>query len=179
MKFRNIVLCSMVLFISACASTNTSNSKNNIAQQSVKEIQQDITSKHPSSYIILAAKLLKEGKPDEAAKWYYVGQMRFRAYLMANPNIDPSGDPALYSSLKYVVGTPINEYAGQNPDHWVDLIEESIKWNSENPNGFTPKLSNKEIYAEVEASFIEFRDYVLNNKEKIRKQRAENGLKNS
>ncbi|WP_286266989.1 hypothetical protein [Thalassotalea atypica] len=179
MKIRNVVLISVSLLLSACASTSDSNSSNNVADESVETIKQGITDKHPISYITLASKLLNEGKLDEAAKWYYVGQMRFRAYLMANPNLEKSGDPALYGSLKYVVGTPINEYAGQNPDNWVKLIEESIKWHSDNPNGFTPKSTNKEIYKEVEANFFKFRDYVLENKEKIREQRAKNGLKNS
>lgn len=179
MKITDIFMLLVVIFLSACTSTKEPISNNDITDQTVDEIKQNITDKHPVSYIVLAAKLFNDGKSDDAVKWYYVGQMRFSAYLMANPNIEPSGDPALYSSLEYVVGTPINEYAGENPEHWVELIEESIKWNAENSNGFTPKSSNREIYAEVEANFIEFRNYVFNNKEKIRKQRAENGLKNN
>ncbi|WP_438467005.1 hypothetical protein [Marinomonas sp. PE14-40] len=174
MQIRNVILISMTLILSSCSSTTDSNSTNNIAEESVETIKQSITDKHPISYITLATKLLNEGKLDEAVKWYYVGQMRFRAYLMANPNLEKSGDPALYASLNYVIGTPINEYAGQNSDHWVKLIEESIKWHSDNPNGFTPKSTHEEIYKEIEGDFFKFRDYVLENKEEIREQRAKN-----
>tara|TARA_Y100000782_G_scaffold70365_1_gene76146 strand:+ start:526 stop:1065 length:540 start_codon:yes stop_codon:yes gene_type:complete len=176
---RNIILIGVAALLCACVPTSGSNLTSNAAEESAETIERNITNKHPVNYITLASKRLNEGKLDDAAKWYYVGQIRFRAYLMANPDLEKSGDPALYSSLKHVVGTPINEYAGQNPDHWVTLIDQSIKWHSDNPNGFTPKSIHEEIYREVEKSFIDFRDYVSQNKELIRKQRARNGLKNS
>lgn len=85
----------------------------------------------------------------------------------------------LYYALRYSLGTPINEYAGQNVDNWARLIEEAYKWHSDNRNGFNPKASHKQIYQEIETSMIELRDYVLENKEEIRNQRTENGLNNS
>ena len=178
MYIRNAITILIILFLSACVSTGNSKSDNHIEKESVASIKQGITEKHPVNYIILASKLMKEGESDEAVKWYYVGQMRFRAYLKANPKLEKSGDPALYSSLKHVAGAPINEYAGQNPDHWVKLIEESMHWHETNPNGFTPKIKNEKIYKEIKDSFTEFRDYVLNNKQLIREQRAKNGLEN-
>lgn len=75
-----------------------------------------------------------------------------------------------------VLGTPINEYAGADPDKWVILIERAINWHKENPNFFTPKAKNTEIYAEIESGFYEFRDQVKAGKEEIRKQRVANGL---
>jgi len=139
---------------------------------------QELISAHPVKYIELASSLFKKGNLDESVVWYYVGQMRFRAHLEANPDLEKSGDPALYASLKYVVGTPLNEYAGGDPENWVKLIEQAMNWNKNNPNLFTPKDRYPEIYSELEANFIEFRDYILNNKDEIRKQRKENGLEN-
>ncbi len=104
---------------------------------------------------------MESGKWNAAAKWYYVGQMRFGAHLNANPSLTPSGDPALYSSLKYVVGTPINRHIGQDPDNWVKTIDQAIDWNAANDNSFTPKQAHKEIYVEIEQSFKEFRNYVI------------------
>ena len=147
--------------------------------QGIEELKSKIQTKHPVTYLELAGQLLNEGKMDEAVVWYYVGQIRYRAYLTANPELAPSGDPALYGSLKYILGTPINEYAGSNPDNWVKLIEQAIQWHHENPNFFTPKDTHSEIYSTIEAGFIEFRDSVKSSKEEIRKQRAANGLQNS
>ncbi|SUD90157.1 hypothetical protein [Psychrobacter phenylpyruvicus] len=158
---------------------NAVSSDNELADQSIEDLKQGIADKHPLNYFILAAKLFNEGSFDEAVKWYYVGQIRFRAYLEANPDLEQSDDPALFYALRYSLGTPINQYAGQNVDNWARLIEEAYKWHSDNPNGFTPKSSHKQIYQEIESGMLELRDYVLENKEEIRRQRAENGLNNS
>ena len=83
-----------------------------ISEQTVAELENGITNKHPSTYIILAQKLFVQGDKQNAVQWFYVGQIRYRAYLMANPDLDPSSDPALFSSLMSVVGTPLNEYIG-------------------------------------------------------------------
>ena len=179
MTIGKLITISMFVTVTGCASTNKAQEALAAPQvHSSSDLKEGIIGKHPSTYIQLAAQLLNDGKMDEAVKWYYVGQMRFRAHLKANPSLDKSGDPALYSSFKYVVGTPINEYAGGSPDDWVKLIEQAIDWNKKNPNNFTDKEKHPEIYSEIENNFQEFKTYVIENKDKIRKQRAENGLEN-
>ncbi len=42
---------------------------------------------------------------------FNAGQLRFRAYLAANPSVDPSGAPALFSAIMETLGPPINGYA--------------------------------------------------------------------
>lgn len=173
------IIILMLITASGCSSNKKNQETHEVPQiQSSKDLKDGIIGKHPATYIQLAAQLLNEGKIDEAVKWYYIGQMRFRAHLKANPTLDKSGDPALYASLKYVVGTPINEYAGGSPDTWVELIDQAINWNKNNPNNFTDKKKYPEIYAEIENNFQKFKSYVVENKEKIRKQRKENGLEN-
>jgi hypothetical protein len=174
-----IIFFFIVLTLGGCASTSETEGESKINRSSPDEMLNGITQKHPVTYIQLAAELLKQGQKDEAVVWYYVGQMRYRAHLMANPNLEPSGDPALYSSLKYVVGTPINEYAGSNVENWERLIAKAIEWNSVNENSFTPKDQFPEIYEKIQKEFIEFRNYVSQNKDEIIKQRKENGLSDS
>ena len=161
------------------SSSSSSSSNEPIAVgQSVDELIADIENKHPISYLLLAANLFNTGDKDQAVQWYYIGQMRFRAYLMANPDLDPSADGALYTSFQSVLGAPINEYAGADPDAWVTLIDNAITWHKHHPNGFTPKEQYPDIYAEIEAGFISFKEQVASSKEAIRKQRALNGLPN-
>ena len=75
--------------------------------------------------------MFREGKKDEAVFWFYVGQLRYRFHLKANPNMDPSGDPALFSSLSATVGKTINEYAGGNVKDWVKAIDRALKWDAD------------------------------------------------
>ena len=180
MKFINYLFILTVACTMGCATQEYGQaSTNNFANQSVETIKSDITGKHPLSYIILASKLFEQQKYDDAVLWYYIGQIRYRAYLKSNPNLEPSGDPALYSSLKYVVGTPINQQAGSNPDNWAAIVGQALEWHSNNKNSFTPKSEYPAIYNEIENEFKEFQNYILSNKEEIRKQRVENGLDNS
>lgn len=169
----------IVLTLIGCSSTSEIKGEPEISQSSPEEMLNGITQKHPVTYIQIAAELLKRGDKNEAVVWYYVGQMRYRAHLMANPDLEPTGDPALYSSLKYVVGTPINEYAGSNVENWELLIMKAIEWNSANENSFTPKHEFPEIYEKIQNNFIEFKNYVSQNKDEIIKQRKENGLSGS
>lgn len=147
-------------------------------EMSTRELKQQATSIHPAGLYLLAIRLFKEGKKDDAVFWYYVGQLRFRFHLMAHPKLDKSGDPALFSSLQYVVGRPINEYAGGDPDFWVRSIRKARDWDEKNPNGFTSKKKYSTEYAQVRNGMNKLIKYVENNKEMIRKKRKANGLEN-
>ena len=56
-------------------------------------------------------RLWEAGRKDEAVFFFYLGQLRFRARLIANPNGDPTGERALYDALMSAMGPPINQYA--------------------------------------------------------------------
>lgn len=168
----------LLLLISGCSTTPPSSRAPAVPAQNYDELIVDIENKHPVTYFLLAGNVFNEGDKDQAVEWYYIGQMRFRAYLMANPDLDPSADGALYASLKSVLGPQINEYAGADPERWVTLIDNAINWHQSHPNRHTPKSQYPEIYAEVEAGFKSFKEQVAQNKDEIRQQREQNGLPN-
>ena len=72
-----------------------------------EQLKKGIENQHPATYYILAQKLFESGKKDEAVFWFYAGQLRYRFHLLANPNLEPSGDPALFASLSEVIGRPV------------------------------------------------------------------------
>ena len=176
--FSTSVIVLLLLLSSGCSATPPSSHEPVVTEQNLDELITDIENKHPVTYFLLAANLFKADDKDQAVEWYYIGQMRFRAYLMANPDLDPSADGALYASLKSVLGPQINEHAGADPDKWVTLINNAINWHQSHPNGHTPKNKYPDIYAEVEAGFMSFKEQVAKNKDEIRKQREQNGLPN-
>src|SRR5438552_16737970 len=60
----------------------------NAADQSPAQLKAGIEAKHPATYYILAAKLFKDSATKrEALFWFYVGQLRYRYYLAANPDL--------------------------------------------------------------------------------------------
>lgn len=177
--FMKKLVCFSLFIISLIGCSSISEIELDVNQTASEQMMNRITQKHPITYIQLASELFQQNQKDEAVVWYYIGQMRYRAHLMAHPDLDPSGDPALYASLKYVVGTPINEYAGSNVENWEQLIAKAIEWNSVHENSYTPKDQFPEIYDKIQEDFIEFKSYVSQNRDKIIEQRLEKGLNGS
>jgi len=146
--------------------------------QTPSQILEGITAKHPAAYFYLSALLMNEGNLDDATMWFYTGQIRYRAYLIANPELDPSGDPALFGSLMDALGTPVNEYAGGDIDFWIASIDKALNWHHENDDIFLDKLQNQDVYKDVTSQLIEMRDEISTSQAEIREQRVANGLEN-
>lgn len=170
-----LMLVWITLWTGACASLGKPQS---MAEQSADQLRVGLTQKHPSAYLYLARALWQEGEKDEATVFYYVGQIRYRAYIntLAAPEDIP--EVKLYESLKAELGDDINEYAARNLDNWLNLIDRALQWHREKPNEFLPKGDYSLLYELMIYNFDKLRDYIANNKELIRKQRAEQGLVN-
>jgi len=148
------------------------------SDESPKTIEAALPNEHPSAYYTYAGRLFQEGKKDDAVFWFYVGQLRYRFHLKANPNLKPDGDPAVFSSLSATIGQAINEYAGGSVKGWVRAIERALKWDEESPNGFTSKQKFAAVYEENRAGLKKLRDQVESQADSIREQRKKAGLEN-
>lgn len=129
---------------------------------------------HPAEYFQQASEAFQAGDTTQATFLLYVGQLRYRAYLQANPDLEPSGDPALFGSLMDVVGQPINEYAFGDVKEAAGIIDKALAWDEANPDADIPD----DIRASNRAGLIGLRDQMLANVEQIREQRLANGLQN-
>lgn len=159
------LLLSIVL--AGCVATGGGN---RWASQSVTELKQGIEAEHPAAYYTLAQKLFaNEATKNEAIYWFYVGQLRFRYHLAANPGLAPSGDPALFASLSEVVGRPINEYAGGHPAAWIAGIDRALQWDASHENLFTPKSRAPKAYRDTRLGLLAMRNEVISQKA-IRRQ---------
>jgi len=176
MKLTKLLLTLLWPFIGITVATAAD--KDSYARMSVAELKQQATSIHPAGLYILAGKLFSEGQKDDAVFWFYVGQIRYRFHLGANPNLDPSGDPAVFSALQQTVGRRINEYAGGDPDSWARLIKKARQWDHDNPNDTTSKEKYRQIYEEILGGLDQMVAHIEKNKDSIREERAKRGLEN-
>lgn len=142
------------------------------------EVEKKLPDEHPASYYAYAARLFGEGKKDSAVFWFYAGQLRYRFHLKANPNLSPSGDPALFASLSESVGRPINEYAFGSIRVLTKQIDQVLKWDEDTPNGFTSKQKFKTIYDDNRKGLQSLRTQVESQAGSIRDQRTKAGLEN-
>jgi hypothetical protein len=141
-------------------------------------VEKQLPAAHPSAYYSYAQRLFNEGKKDEAVLWLYVGQIRYRVHLKANPKLDPSGDPALFASLSGTVGRQINEYAGGDAKMWLVQIDKALEWDDRNPNNFTSKKKFSKEYQEIRAGLVSMRQGLEKNLDQLREQRKKAGLAN-
>lgn len=163
-----------VLSVSA-AESGTVEPSQALFSQSSEELAAGIEHKHPVASMLLAKRLFESGQKDQAVFWFYLGQLRYRAYLMANPGLDPTGEPALFSSLMEVLGRPVNEYAFGDIPALVAVIDRVIAWDDSHPDDYTPPSQTRE---EVKAGLKKMRADFLARQDEIRATRAANGLPN-
>ena len=84
---------------------------NQSPSQSIEALAAGIEHEHALAALELSKHLWESGRRDDAVFFFYLGQLRYRAYLSANPNGDPSGGRALFDALMSTMGPPINQYA--------------------------------------------------------------------
>jgi hypothetical protein len=133
---------------------------------------------HPAEYYRQAAALFKDGRQDEAVFVFYLGQLRYRAHLMARPDLKPDGDPALFSSLSEVVGRPLNEYAFGDLPALAGTIEAVLAYDQATPDTFTPPSQFPKVYSRVRDGLSSMKTHILVQAEDIRAKRLQNGLPN-
>jgi hypothetical protein len=142
------------------------------------EIERRLTSLHPAAFYQYAGVLFEQGKKDAAVQWFYVGQLRYRFLLQAVPAKDPSGDPALFSSLNATVGQAINEYAGGDPQRWAASIQQALAWDAANPNLYTSKEQFPAVLDTVRPGAEKLKESILAQADRIRAERTKRGLEN-
>jgi len=142
---------------------------------SAKQLEAGIEKQHPAAYFILAKKMFEEGRRDDATMWFYIGQIRYRAYLITNPNLNPSGDPAVFSALFNTIGPVINGYAFGDIPQLLKIIDRALDWDAKNPDSFTPKSAKRD---EVRAGLAKLKLQIAEQQDDIRAKRKSNGLEN-
>ena len=145
------------------------------AKQTAAQIEDKIETKHPAAFFVLAIKKFEEGKRDDAVMWFYIGQIRYRAYLITNPNLDKSGDPALFSSLFQTIGPAINGYAFGDIPQLIKTIDRALDWDAKHPDPLTPKSAKRD---EIREGLVKLKSQILAQRDEIRTQRTKNGLEN-
>lgn len=134
---------------------------------------------HPAEIYQIAARLVQvEGREDEAVKWFYIGQLRYRFHLRATQPPPHSNESVLFAALSETVGQPVNQYAFGDVDGLSTQIEEALTWDTAHDNRLTSKSRYPEALAAVRSELESFRHEMLARKVEIRRLRVENGLSN-
>jgi hypothetical protein len=172
---RRLILAA-VLSITAVAIHAEALTAESIQSMNNKKVEQNLPDSHPSAYFHYAIKLFKANKQDLGVRWYYVGQIRYRAHLLAHPDLPANAEPAEFADINKNLEPAISNWAGGNVRIWVQSINEALQWDASHPNNFT----SKEMYAsQIEQARDEVsktRDTIKTSEAQIKAERAAKGL---
>ncbi len=121
---------------------------------------------------------MKAGRPDEAVYWFYRGQLRYRIYLSAHPELPPDGEPAISASMNSMLGEPINRYAFGDISKLAATLGRVLAWHDANDDPFTPKAKFAAAHKQQRDGLAELRAKILAERGAIHEQRRKNGLPN-
>jgi hypothetical protein len=152
-------------------------SQGDLERQTPEQIMTDAERVHPTALYVLASKLMRAGRSDEAVRWFYIGQLRYRFHLMTDPP-DAADERILFSALSESVGRPINEYAFGDVDGAVREIDSALAWDAAHANHFTSQSAFPAQLAKTREGLVAMRDDMLARRDEIRETRTRNGLPN-
>ena len=93
----------------------------------------------PPVFYVMSSLLFQSGLKDDAAFWFYAGQLRAR--FDANRCADVTARSAV-SVLNDRYGTPINQYMFQDREKLLALVEKVVKWDRETPHAYDHRWIN-------------------------------------
>lgn len=89
----------------------------------------------PPVFYAMSGVLFEDGKKDEAAFWFYAGQLRARF----DANRSANGFGMVVDLLNNTYGTPINQYMFQNVVKLEELVPKVVEWDRETPHNYDPR----------------------------------------
>jgi hypothetical protein len=143
---------------------------------------------HPHKYYLQASELFALGRRDEAVFLFYLGQLRWRIHLRANPHFPPGSEPAAYGAVSEVLGRVFNQYAFGDIPVLARTIQAVLDFDAAYPDRFTakptstkpptPRPATAKHRREVRQGLADLRKRILEEAEIIRSKRREQGLEN-
>ncbi len=121
--------------------------------------------------------MLQAGKKEEAVFVFYLGQLRYRTFLLANPGTIRR-DPTLFATLSQVTGKPINQYAFGDIPALARTIDAVLAYDTANPDTFSSPAGSAADHASVRDGLTAMKTKMLAEADRIKADRVKNGLEN-
>jgi hypothetical protein len=152
----------LVIFATALAvSCQVTLAKEPESAQTIQQLADDIVNKPPATYFSLATELYREGQKNEAAFWYFVGLIRYRAWILATGKDGQSSDePYHLSVLAQSVGQSIYAHVDRDSKDLVKAIDRALVWDLEQPNAYTSKDAFKAQYERARQELLALRQKI-------------------
>jgi len=153
------------------------------AQTLVPGVLSELHWQHPAGYYWAAERLFREGKKDDAVFAYCLGDLRFRAHLLARENLPDHDemfrrDRQLMGILANVVGGSINEYAGGDIPALVRILGAVLAYDRAHPNTYTSPEEFPLAYNQARDLLLQLKTTFETRADEFRGERRKRGLEN-
>lgn len=145
-------------------------------------------SRHPADSYVWALELFELGRRDEAVFMFYLGQLRWRIHMVANPQFSPGNEPAIFGGVTWDVGEVLNRYVFGDIPVMARTIQAVLDFDAAYPDRFTTnpaiagvrnaRPATARHRQEVRQGLANLRKRMLDEAETIRSKRREGGLEN-
>jgi len=140
------------------------------SRETVKKAR-ELEEKHWTDFYGAAAEPFKEGKINDAALLFYLGQLRYRYYVASHTKEETVADRTAFASLHRVFGADINYELGEDIDNYIKILEAVIEWAEANDYKFYSKKKDPDKYEEILNGLKELRQHFIDNKDSIIEER--------
>jgi hypothetical protein len=152
------------------------------------ELAYGFESRHPVDCYLWAMELFALGRRDDAVFMFYLGQLRWRIHLMANPQFFPGNEPAVFEGVTWDVGEVLNRYAFGDIPVLARSIQAVLDFDAAYPDRFTadPEIAGVQgtrpatvkHKQDVREGLARLRKWMLDEADTIRSKRRDQGLEN-
>ncbi|MDP5101479.1 MAG: hypothetical protein NWQ09_09135 [Nonlabens sp.] len=94
---------------------------------------------HPSKFFEKSGDYFQSFEFDNSAFLYHLGILRYSYYNLTNEDYEASGDGALFSSLKFMVGEAISIYLKNDIEKYIEILQAVDTYNLSNDYVFHSK----------------------------------------
>ena len=154
---RGILFAACAVLISSLAAP----AREREAAATIQQLADGIVDKTPATYFALATELYREGQKDESAFWYYVGLIRYRAWMLAKGKDTSTSDEQYhFYVLTHSVGQSIYQHVDRDSGSLIRAIDRALAWDLEHPNGYTSKEVFRADYERARQELLALRQQI-------------------
>lgn len=154
---KQLALLGLVFSCAACAE-QTGETAPEVQAKSVFPISESFLADHPSKIWMEAASLIEAGDMENAAIWFYAGQLRYRVLLECPAQQAAPQDLIVFSAQFETMEPRVNGWAARHLGEFVTILDDVLAWDEANAANPASYAQCQQERAEVRATFETIRE---------------------
>ncbi len=114
-------------------------------REPLDDLVRDVEHMHPVAMFVLAKRMFDQRRGDDATFWLYEGELRWKARLAANSNLQgPFGEADRYQVFFADISPDIDWCASEDVPTLIKIYDRVLDWDAAHPDDFAPSGKAKD-----------------------------------